>query len=48
MAHVLCINLQKIDKYFNHRLKLVLPSAGEKEFIVSRQKTNAFKSWLNQ
>lgn len=41
-------SIQKIDKYFNHRLKLVLPRAGEKEFIVSRQKTNAFKSWLNQ
>ncbi len=39
--------IQKIDKYFNHRLKLVIQRAGEKEFIVSRQKTNAFKSWLN-
>ncbi|MEM1336510.1 MAG: LytTR family transcriptional regulator DNA-binding domain-containing protein [Bacteroidota bacterium] len=40
--------IQKIAKYFNHRLKLTLLRARDQEFIVSRPKTNDFKSWLNR
>ena len=40
--------IQKIDKYFNHRLKLTVLHPRNQEFIVSRQKVNDFKSWLNQ
>ena len=38
----------KIGKYFNHRLKLTLQKGKDMEFIVSRQKTNDFKNWMNQ
>ncbi|UOY06511.1 LytTR family DNA-binding domain-containing protein [Muricauda sp. SCSIO 64092] len=38
----------KIGKYFNHRLKLTLTKARDMEFIVSRPKTNDFKSWMNR
>ncbi len=38
----------KIGKYFNHRLKLAMKKGKDIEFIVSRQKTNDFKSWMNQ
>ncbi len=38
----------KIGKYFNHRLKLTMSQARDQEFIVSRPKTNDFKSWLNR
>ncbi|RNC86255.1 MAG: DNA-binding response regulator [Winogradskyella sp.] len=38
----------KIDKYFNHRLKLNLKQPIDQEFIVSRQKVNDFKNWLNR
>ncbi|MEO1486223.1 MAG: LytTR family transcriptional regulator DNA-binding domain-containing protein [Bacteroidota bacterium] len=37
----------KIDKYFNHRLKLSLVNSREQEFVVSRPKTSEFKQWLN-
>ncbi|NKI32346.1 response regulator transcription factor [Muricauda sp. DJ-13] len=40
--------IQKIDKYFNHRLKLSVQAEREDEFIVSRPKTTEFKNWLNQ
>ncbi|MEL6305374.1 MAG: LytTR family DNA-binding domain-containing protein [Bacteroidota bacterium] len=40
--------LLKIDKYFNHRLKLSLVNSREQEFIVSRPKTSEFKQWLNR
>ncbi|RNC92825.1 MAG: DNA-binding response regulator [Allomuricauda sp.] len=39
--------IQKIDKYFNHRLKLTLLHPRENEFIVSRPKTSEFKKWMN-
>lgn len=39
--------IQKIDKYFNHRLKLTLLNPRQNEFIVSRPKTTEFKAWLN-
>ncbi|SNR15767.1 LytR/AlgR family response regulator transcription factor [Tenacibaculum jejuense] len=40
-------SIQKIDPYFNHRVKLVLSNPRDQEFIVSRQKTSDFKSWMN-
>lgn len=40
--------ISKIRKYFNHRLKLTIARAKDQEFIVSRQKTNDFKNWLNR
>lgn len=40
--------IQKINKYFNHRLKLALHNPQNHEFIVSRQKVNEFKAWLNR
>lgn len=40
--------IQKIDPYFNHRVKLSLSNQRDLEFIVSRQKTSDFKAWLNQ
>ncbi|WP_316928947.1 LytTR family DNA-binding domain-containing protein [Aquimarina agarivorans] len=40
--------LQKIDTYFNHRVKLTLSNPRDQEFIVNRQKTNDFKAWFNK
>ncbi len=40
--------IQKIDAYFNHRVKLSLANPRDQEFIVSRQKTSDFKAWLNR
>lgn len=40
--------IQKIDKYFNHRLKLTIENHRDQEFIVSRPKTAEFKQWLNR
>ncbi|WP_299215532.1 LytTR family DNA-binding domain-containing protein [uncultured Aquimarina sp.] len=40
-------SIQKIDSYFNHRVKLSISNSRDQEFIVSRQKTNDFKEWLN-
>ena len=39
--------IQKIDPYFNHRVKLTVTNTRDQEFIVSRQKTSDFKSWMN-
>ncbi len=41
-------SIQKIDAYFNHRVKLVITNPRDQEFIVSRQKTSDFKAWMNQ
>lgn len=41
------ISIQKIEPYFNHRVKLTLSNSRNQEFIVSRQKTSDFKEWLN-
>lgn len=41
------ISIQKIDTYFNHRLKLSILNPRDQEFIVSRQKTSDFKEWMN-
>ncbi|MEX0287621.1 MAG: LytR/AlgR family response regulator transcription factor [Flavobacteriaceae bacterium] len=38
----------KIDRYFNHRLKLSVNNTRDQEFIVSRQKTSSFKDWMNK
>ncbi len=42
------ISVQKIDPYFNHRVKLSLSNPRDQEFIVSRQKTSDFKDWMNK
>ena len=40
--------IQKINPYFNHRVKLSVSHERDQEFIVSRQKTSDFKAWMNQ
>lgn len=40
-------SIQKIDSYFNHRLKLSMANPRDQEFIVSRLKTSDFKEWMN-
>ncbi|MBQ4804882.1 response regulator transcription factor [Aquimarina sp. MMG015] len=40
-------SIQKIDSYFNHRVKLGILNPRDQDFIVSRQKTSDFKNWLN-
>ncbi|WP_046755893.1 LytR/AlgR family response regulator transcription factor [Kordia jejudonensis] len=39
--------IQKINPYFNHRVKLSILKERDQEFIVSRQKTSDFKAWMN-
>lgn len=41
-------SIQKIDPYFNHRVKLSIINPRDQEFIVSRPKTNDFKQWMNR
>lgn len=41
-------SIQKIDPYFNHRVKLSILNPRDQEFIVSRPKTNDFKQWMNK
>ncbi|QLG45469.1 LytR/AlgR family response regulator transcription factor [Costertonia aggregata] len=40
-------SIQKIEPYFNHRVKLSITNPRDQEFIVSRPKTSDFKGWLN-
>jgi len=40
--------IQKINPYFNHRVKLSVSHERDQEFIVSRQKTSDFKAWMNR
>lgn len=40
-------SIQKISNYFNSRLKLSLPALGDDESIVSRDRVNEFKLWLD-
>ena len=40
-------SIEKIDSYFNHRVKLSITNSRDQEFIVSRPKTSDFKDWLN-
>lgn len=42
------IAIQKIDPYFNHRVKLSITNPRDQEFIVSRPKTSEFKEWMNK
>lgn len=41
-------SIQKIDPYFNHRVKLSVTNPRDQEFIVSRPKTSDFKDWMNR
>ena len=41
-------SIKKIDKYFNHRLKLNVIQQKDLDFIVSRQKVSEFKDWMNR
>lgn len=41
-------SIQKIESYFNHRVKLSMLNARDQEFIVSRPKTSDFKEWMNK
>ncbi|MFC4633532.1 LytR/AlgR family response regulator transcription factor [Dokdonia ponticola] len=40
--------IQKIESYFNHRVKLSISNPRDQEFIVSRPKTSDFKEWMNR
>jgi DNA-binding LytR/AlgR family response regulator len=40
-------SIQRIDPYFNHRVKLSVTNPRDQEFIVSRPKTSDFKDWMN-
>lgn len=40
--------VQKIEPYFNHRVKIAIANPRDQEFIVSRQKTSEFKEWMNR
>lgn len=37
----------KVEPYLNHRVKLSITDPRDQEFVVSRQKTTDFKSWMN-
>ena len=39
--------IQKLEPYFNHRVKLIVANPRDHEFIVSRPKTPEFKAWMN-
>lgn len=40
-------SIKEIVLYSNSRLKVILPTYKEEEIIVSREKVNDFKNWLN-
>ena len=40
--------VQKIEPYFNHRVKLAISNSRDQEFVVSRVKTSDFKGWMNR
>jgi len=42
------MSIQKIEPYFNHRVKLSVSNPRDQEFIVSRQKASNFKDWMNK
>jgi DNA-binding LytR/AlgR family response regulator len=45
---ILNINaIQKISTYFNSRLKIASPALNEDDCVVSRERVNDFKSWLD-
>jgi two-component system, LytTR family, response regulator len=39
--------IEKMNPYFNHRVKLSVTNPRDQEFIVSRPKTADFKQWMN-
>lgn len=41
-------HLQKVDQYFNNRLKIDINTKHELDFIVSREKVKYFKQWLDK
>jgi len=41
-------SIQKVSSYFNSRLKLNLGSLDEENCIVSRERVNDFKAWLDK
>jgi len=40
-------SVEKIEPYFNHRVKLSIANSRDQEFVVSRPKTTEFKAWMN-
>ncbi len=47
--YIICSKaIAKIHTYFNGRLRLELSPVVDEEIIVSRDKSNAFKDWLNK
>jgi len=40
-------SVTKVEPYLNHRVKLNITNPRDLEFVVSRQKTKDFKSWMN-
>jgi len=40
--------VEKIEPYFNHRVKLLVLSDRGMEFVVSRGKSSGFKAWMNR
>lgn len=40
--------IERIEPYFNHRVKLEVQNPRDQEFIVSRPKTSDFKDWMNR
>ena len=40
--------IEKIHSYFNGKLLMKIKSRFENEFTISKDRSNAFKSWLNQ
>ena len=41
-------SIQKVSPYFNSRLKLASGLLGEEDSVVSRERVNDFKAWLDQ
>lgn len=41
-------SIQKVSTYFNSRLKIQTPSLNDEESVVSRERVNEFKKWLDQ
>lgn len=41
-------SIQKVSSYFNSRLKVQHPAIGEEDAVVSRERVNDFKAWLDR
>lgn len=46
MIHIQAID--KVDSWFNHRVKIKLTPTTKEEFIVSRNRVKEFKAWLDR